>query len=90
MLVKNKILSVNQVAAQIKLTKVWKSINNEKYPINMKKKWDGAQEERKELRPESRRELEEGGKTRMAKESFVRNRVRIWNQALLSIKLSKP
>ena len=64
-------LSVNQVAAQIKLTKNWKSTYDEKYTIDMKSKWEWAQEERKSLRPGSRRELEEGVKTRMAKESFV-------------------
>ena len=63
MLVKNEIRSVNQVAAQIKLTEAQKSTNNEKYPRDMKKKWGEAQTERKDLRPGSRRELEEGGKT---------------------------
>ena len=41
------------------------------------------------LTPGLKRQLEEGGKTRMAKESFLRDTERIWNHALISIKLSK-
>ena len=35
MLVKFKLLSVNQLAGQIKLTESWKSFNIEKYPIQL-------------------------------------------------------
>ena len=38
-LLKNlKMLSVNQLNAQIKLTEIWKAVNNENHPISVKKK----------------------------------------------------
>ena len=33
---KNNLLSVNQLNCQIKLTEVWKSVNNQNYPLH----WD--------------------------------------------------
>ena len=39
-LLKNlKMLSVNQLNAQIKLTEIWKAVNNENHPISVKKKY---------------------------------------------------
>ena len=44
MLENQEMLSVNQLAAQIKLTEVWKAKNTEEYPIRMDNK-RGQQEE---------------------------------------------
>ena len=58
MLEKFGMLSVNQIAAQIKLAEMWKCNNDEKYPLRIKKR-RGLE---RETRPGTRRELEEGGK----------------------------
>ena len=57
MLEKFGMLSVNQTAAQIKLTEMCKC-NNDEYPLKIKKR-RGLE---RETRPGTRRELEEGGK----------------------------
>ena len=55
MLVKNEILSVNQVAAQIKLTEAWKSINDEKLPNRYEEKmgWSTGGMKRNKTRGQS-------------------------------------
>ena len=89
MLERNEMMSVNQVAAQIKLTEAWKAVNDEKYPVSMKRVEQGNHDGRREVRPETRRGLEEGGRTKIARESFVRDAGRIWNQAPTQIKTAK-
>ena len=84
MLEKFDMLSVNQTAAQIKLTEAWKASNDEDYPIHMKKP-EQHTESTREVRAGTRREMEEGGRTRTLRESFTRDAGRLWNQAPLGL-----
>ena len=52
---KFNILSVNQVAAQIKLTKMWKIKNNPEYPFKIKKDLKTANENARTIRQGTRR-----------------------------------
>ncbi len=36
-----QMMSVNQIAAQIKLTEMWKALNDSQYPLGVKQKEDG-------------------------------------------------
>ena len=49
-LLKNlKMLSVNQINAQIKQTEIWKAVNNENHPISVKKKYINTGQERAKI-----------------------------------------
>ena len=89
MLEKFNMLSVNQLAAQVKLVEVWKSQNDPKCPIKMKRKMLTEEERTRSLRPGTRRDLVEDCRTRLAKSSFGKDASRIWNQAPEKIKEAK-
>ena len=79
-LLKNlKMLSVNQLNAQIKLTEIWKAVNNENHPISVKKS-TLIQGER-ELRSKFDGKLIESGFSNLAKDSFLSDAIRLWNKA---------
>ncbi len=61
-------LSVNQIAAQIKLTELWKASNYPQYPIKMKTR--ERQENAIETRSVTRGDLTEVGRSTRAKQSF--------------------
>jgi hypothetical protein len=61
-------LSVNPIAAQIKLTEMWKASNDPQYPIKMKTK--ERQENAVETRSLTRRDLTEVGRSTKAKKEF--------------------
>ena len=88
MLRKFNLLSVNQTAAQIKLTEAWKSCRTEGYPVKLRKT-DAGQDNPRQMRAGTRRELEEGGRTRTIAESFAREAGRLWNTAPEDIKNAK-
>ena len=90
MLDKFNMLSVNQIAAQIKLTEMWKFNTNEKeYPITIKRAPGGAKENRMGTRPGTRRDMMEGGKMQVMSQSFTRDAGRIWNRAPDNVKKAK-
>ncbi len=62
-------LSVNQIAAQIKLTEMWKASNDPQYPIKMKTK--ERQENAVETRSLTWGDLTEVGRSTKAKKSFT-------------------
>ena len=64
---------------------MWKCNNDEEYPLRIKKR--GGLE--RETRPGTRRELEEGGKTRALSQCFTRDAAKVWNQAPEAIKKSR-
>ena len=80
------LLSVNQLAASIKLTEVWKSIHQENYPISLEPNNPGLQENDRILRASSSRLWNQDARSRAEKESFSRNAAKIWNAAPLGIK----
>ena len=81
MLDKFNMLSVNQTMAQVKITKAWKANKDKDYPVKMKQERNYNNGERRVVRPGKRREMKEGGKNKIAVESFTRDVGRLWNRA---------
>ena len=89
-LVKNTdMLSVNQLAASIKLTEAWKSCNVTNYPIQLEKNHENLIPNDRITRPNTTRLWKEDGKTITARDSFTRSSAKIWNQAPNNIKECK-
>jgi hypothetical protein len=65
----NMLMSVNQIAAQIKLTEMWKTSDDQQYPIKMKTR--ERQENAITTRSLTRGDLTEVGKSTKAKKSFT-------------------
>ena len=90
MLEKFGLISVNQLAAQIKLTEVWKSKNVENYAISLdpyrQPQKDGDLEHR--LRPRTTRIFDDSARLVVSKQSFSIDAARIWNQAPAEVKLA--
>ena len=82
MLKKFDLLSVNQTSAQIKLTEAWKASRDRDFLIKLRNA-EGEEERDTErtVRPSTRRKMKEGGKNKIAEESFVRDTGRLWNRA---------
>ena len=85
MLVKFKMLSVNQLMAQIKLFEMWKSIHVNNYPIHteiLSPKEDGLS-----TRARSNGLLiKEGKATNLSQRTFLNDAIHIWNQSPNEIK----
>ena len=88
---KFNLLSVNQLAAQIKLIEVWKSLYVEGYPIRLEP-YNG-QSNRSEpgpsLRERPNRVFNDSTRLQMAKSSFNSDAARIWNAAPGEIRSAK-
>ena len=80
-------LSVNQIAAQIKLTEMWKASNDPQYPIKMKTR--ERQENAMETRSVTRGDLTEIGRSTRAKKSFSCDAAKVWNKAPEKIRTAK-
>ena len=86
-LLKNaKILSVNQLAASIKLTEAWKSCNISDYPIQLEINHKNLVPNDRTVRPNTIRQWKEDGETALARDSFSRNTAKLWNQAPTKLK----
>jgi hypothetical protein len=79
-------LSVNQLAASIKLTEAWKACNIEDYPIQLEKTHENLIHNERIVRPHTNRKWKEDGKSNTARDSFTRSAAKLWNQAPASIK----
>ena len=86
LLEKTDLLSVNQLAASIKLIEVWKGIHVENYPISLEPNKNMTANSERVLRPTSCREWNQDAKTTAEMESFSINAAKIWNNAPASIK----
>ena len=84
MLAKTGLPSVNQLAAMVKLTEVWKSENMDNYPIKLVKSTETMSN--REVRHGTRRQFVECAKKRVSKASFVFDAAKLWNQAPQAIK----
>ena len=85
-----KMLSVNQLAAQVKLTEAWKSINDPSYPVKLiNAKQDHSNKSEVVLRPSTERQWNESAKTKAGSESFIYDAAKIWNKAPADIKTCK-
>ena len=81
-LLKNaNMLSVNQLAASIKLSETWKACNITDYPIQLEQNHENLVPNEQIVRPHIRREWKEDGKSTVARDSFSRSSAKLWNQA---------
>ena len=85
MLAKFDLLSVNQLAAQIKLTEVWKAKNVENYALSLDpyKRPHPEQDVNPEklLRPRTNRVYNDSSRFQISKQSFNIDAARLWNLA---------
>ena len=79
-----KMLSVNQINAQIKLTEVWKSHNIKSYPIQWIKRNDV--QKRSGLKSLNKPDLIISGLSNIQSHSFINDAARVWNEAPRQIK----
>ena len=87
LLEEQNMLSVNQMAAQIKLTEMWKASNDPHYPIKMKMR--DSQVEGMETRSSTRGDMTETGGSTRAKKSFTIDAAKVWNKASEKIRTAK-
>ena len=80
-------LSVNQVNAQVKLTEIWKSINDDKYPIQSQKL--NYNTEARSTQASNRGALKIEASTLKRQATFLNDAFKIWNAASSNIKNSK-
>ena len=74
MLLKFDFLSINQASAQMKIQEAWKASRDPNFPINFGSRGvEGERETEREVRTTTRRRMKEGGKNKIAEESFVRD-----------------
>ena len=84
-LLKNQqMLSVNQIAAQIKLTEIWKAINVPKFPIKVRKQ-ETPMDSRTTRGVTNGKIIEEGSSTLIVN-SCIGDATRLWNRAPEGIK----
>ena len=81
MLEKFQLLSVNQLAAEIKLTETWKSINVEGCPIKLDPYNPNQDEGEHRLRPQPTRIFNDSYRLQLAQSSFHVDSARLWNNA---------
>ena len=86
MLEKFGLLSVNQLAAKIKLEEVWKSINKEGYPIKLEPYKLDQCEQKYDLRPKSNRTFNDSFRLKKSEHSFNIDAARLWNAAPIDIR----
>ena len=81
MLEKFNLPSVNQLAAEIKLTEIWKSINVDDCPIKLNPYNSNLDENRIRLRPQQNRIFNDSCRLQIAQSSFHVDSARLWNLA---------
>ena len=86
LLKKFNILSVNQLAASIKLAEALTAIKTTDYPIELDKHNANRPATNRVLREISTRVWREDAATKIGKESFCRNAAKLWNNASSEVK----
>ena len=89
LLLKSGLQSVNQLAANIKILEVWKSLNVKDYLIGLEPNKRGIGNSERYLRPASTRLWNQDAKTVAVRESFSKNAAKIWNNLPSEIKSIK-
>ena len=79
MLEKHNLLSVNQLAAKIKLIEVWKMINKEGSPLHLEPYLRRSGEDQHELRIRHNRIFNDYSKLKNSESSFHIDAARLWN-----------
>ena len=89
MLEKFGLLSVNQLAVQIKLIEVWKSVNMPGHPLRLEAYNAHNSDLKQALRARPNRVYNDSAKYCISKSSFHIDAARIWNQAPASVTTAK-
>ena len=89
LLEKYGLLSVNQVAAQIKLIEVWKSINVQGHPLKMNPYSEHNSDLRQALRERPNRVYNDTAKFVVSQNSFHVDAAKIWNRAPKAVTAAK-
>ena len=83
------LLSVNQLAAHIKTVEAWKTINVENYPIKLENNQLHRNTNGREVRESTVKLWKDDTRVASAKESFIRDAAKIWNNAPANVKNAK-
>ena len=87
LLKKTELPSVNQLAAIIKLTEAWKTLNVPNYPTSLHTSKENSS--MREVRLGTRRQFVENTRLKVSKMSFVFDAAKLWNGAPQTIKECK-
>ena len=82
-----KMLSVNQTAAQIKLTEIWKAINIVRFPIKIKKQ--STIKDARITRGVTFEKLVEEGSSILTSNSCIGDATKLWNKAPEAVRATK-
>ena len=85
MLEKYDLMSVNQLAATIKLTEVWKIKNQEQYPLKLEPYNPHANRIQQLLRNKTNRVFNDSCRLKNSESSFHIDAARVWNAAPESV-----
>ena len=83
---KYQLPSVNQLAAEIKLTEAWKAVNVPNYPFQLEPNNPGRNDGGRQIRTSSIKIWKDDSKSKAASESVSRDSAKLWNSAPESIK----
>ena len=86
LLEKYKLPSVNQLAAEIKLSEAWKIMNVEDYPIKLNENHPMRETGGREVRSTTTRQWKDHAKYKHSSESFCIDTAKLWNKADNDIK----
>ena len=84
LLAKFNMLSVNQINAQMKLSEMWKAVNDEDHPFNLIKKESGPNV--RSMRSITNEILPVQSFSELSKNTFINDGIKAWNLAPLQIK----
>ena len=84
MLEKHKMLSVNQINAQIKLTEIWKACNDVDHPFKIEKKTVNIEEQ--VTRAMTDGSLKSDALSKVTKSTFINDSITAWNTSPMDIK----
>ena len=86
-LTKFNMLSVNQINAQIKLSEMWKAVNDNDHPFNISKRESGS--DLRSMRSITNEVLSVLSFSELSKQTFINDGIKAWNNAPLNIKSCK-
>ena len=85
LLVKNNMISVNQINAQMKLSEMWKAVNDEDHPFNLIKREVGPNI--RAIRSITNEKLPVHCFSELSRNTFINDGVKAWNLAPSNIKM---
>ena len=85
MLAKFNMLSVNQINAQMKLSEMWKAVNDEDHPFNLVRREIG--QNFRSMRSISNKMLPVQSFSELSKNTFINDGIKAWNLATPKIKM---